>query len=491
MLNREVYEDIAFRTGGDIYIGVVGPVRTGKSTFIRRFAELMILPHMQKSARKTALNDELPQAAEGKTVMTTEPKFVPGEAAKVKISENSSVNVRLIDCVGFPVEGAVPDEDGKPRMVSTPWSDTPMPFAEAAALGTEKVIRDHSTIAVLVTSDGSITDLPRSAYLDAEERTVKELTVLGKPFVILYNSRKSQLDECIAACSALSVKYGAPVLPFDCEHAQARDFSEVLEKILFEFPVVSIDVKLPDWVRVLPEDHPVIADAFSRIREGTKDIKRMRDCSAMETAFSGSEYFEDALSGSMHPGEGRAEYTVGVKEGLFYKILSQECGAEITDEFRLMSFVKNLSSAKKFAERFEGALRDADEFGYGVVMPSENDLVLGAPEMSKQSGRCGLRLNAEAGTYHVIKVNVRSEISPVIGDAARGEEIVKDMIENYESNPDTLWNTELFGRTFKDMVCEGLNTKAGGMPENVRKKMRRTVTRIVNEGRGGVICILL
>ncbi|HIY78587.1 MAG TPA: stage IV sporulation protein A [Candidatus Borkfalkia excrementavium] len=491
MLNREVYEDIAERTGGDIYIGVVGPVRTGKSTFIRRFAEQMILPNMQESGRKSVLTDELPQAAEGRTVMTTEPKFVPGEAARVSLSENASVNVKLIDCVGFPVDGAVPEEDGKPRMVSTPWSDTPMPFADAAELGTQKVIREHATIAVMVTSDGTIADIPRSAYITAEERTVRELKGIGKPFVILLNSRKVDSPEVSAMCASLEQKYGAPVLPFDCEHADAEGFSSVLESVLFEFPVVSIDVKIPEWMRVLPEDNAMISEALEKIRSVSAGIFKMRDCSCMEHVFDGSEYFESTVSGTLRPGEGRAEYEVTAKEGLFYRVLSEECGADISDDFRLMAYVKSLGAAKAFHDKFESALRDADESGYGIVMPAESDLVLGSPELTRQGGRCAIRLKADAGSYHIIRVDVHSEVSPVVGDAAHGEEIVKGMLESYEKDPETLWNTDLFGRTFKDMVREGLDSKAGGMPEGVRKKMKRTVTRIVNEARGGVICILL
>ena len=491
MMNHEVYEDIAERTGGDIYIGVVGPVRTGKSTFIRRFAERMILPDMKEDNARAVLTDELPQAAEGRTVMTTEPKFVPGKAAKVEIGENASVNIKLIDCVGFPVDGAIPEEDGKPRMVTTPWSDAPMPFEAAAELGTQKVIREHATIAIVVTTDGTVADIPRESYARAEERTVRELKAIGKPFVILVNSRTPKGKACEAVRAALESKYGVPALSFDCEHAEAEDFSEALEKILFEFPVVCLDFDLPEWMRTLPEDRAVIPEALQKIREASANIVHMRDCAHLEHMFDGSEVFENPSAGEIMPGEGKAKYKICAKEGLFYRVLSEECGADISDDFRLMAYVRSLGAAKAFYEKFHRACEEADEYGYGVVMPSESELELEAPESVKLGGRSGIRLKGSAGTYHIVRVDVKSESTPVIGDAARSEEIVRGMIESYEKDPDGLWNTELFGRSFKDMVREGLEGKAGGMPEAVRKKMRRTITRIINEGRGGVICILL
>ena len=491
MLDREIYRDIAERTGGNIYIGVVGPVRTGKSTFIRRFAEEMILPHMEEGSARRELTDELPQAGQGRTVMTTEPKFVPANAAKVRVAENASVSIRLVDCVGFPVGGAIFDEEGKPRMVTTPWSDEPMPFGEAAELGTQKVIREHATVAVLVTTDGSVADLPRSGYVSAEERAVSELKAGNKPFVVLVNSRAPRGKECSDTCAALGEKYGVPAIAFDCEHASADDFADVLESILFEFPVMRIDFDLPDWMRTLPEDSAIVSEALAAIRDTSAKIAHMRDCSLAEHMFDGSEVFENPSSGVLNLGEGRARYAIAAKEGLFYKVLSDECSADISDDVRLMAYVRSLGKAKAFYEKFGGAFRTAEEYGYGIAVPGEDDLSLGVPEACRQGARSGIKLRASACTYHVVKVDVKSEANPVIGDAARSEEIVRGMIENYEKDPDSLWDTELFGRTFKDMVREGLDAKAGSMPEEVRRKMRRTITRIVNEGRGGVICILL
>lgn len=491
MMDREVYEDIAERTGGDIYIGVVGPVRTGKSTFIRRFAEKMILPYMHDAAARAELTDELPQAAEGRTVMTSEPKFVPANAANVRIAENASVSVKLIDCVGFPVDGAIPDEDGHPRLVSTPWSDAPMPFGAAAELGTRKVIREHATVAVFVTTDGTVADIPRERYAEAEELTVRELREGGRPFVILVNSRAPRGRECEAVRAALEEKYAVPALAFDCEHAAEDEFADVLERILFEFPVVCLDFDLPEWMRTLPEESAIVSEAIGKIRETSAKICRMRDCSLAEHMFDGSEVFENPSAGALDLGGGKARFSVSAKEGLFYRVLSEECGADISDDVRLMAYVRSLGRARAFYDKYALAFRTADECGYGIVMPRDEDLVLEAPEAARQGARCGIRLKASAGTYHVVRVDVKSEASPVIGDAARSEEIVRGMLENYEKDPASLWNTELFGRTFKDMVREGLEGKAGNMPEEARRKMRRTITRIVNEGRGGVICILL
>ena len=488
---RRIYQDIAERTGGDIYIGVVGPVRTGKSTFIRRFAEKMILPYMGQESGRRELIDELPQAAEGKTVMTCEPKFIPASAAKISLAENVEAGVRLIDCVGFPVEGAIPEEDGKPRMVSSPWSDAPLPFAEAARIGTEKVIREHSTAAVLVTTDGTPAGIAREAYIAAEERAARELSALGKPFVILVNSREAGSGGCAALAASLAEKYGAAAMPFDCENASAEEFAEVLEQLLFAFPVQCIDFDLPEWMRTLPEDDPIVAEALSRIREGAASVVHMRDLALLEQIFDGSEYFLPPSGSALHLGEGRAEYTVTAKEGVFYRALSEESGADLSGDVQLMAYVRALGRAKKFYEKFAAAVRTADETGYGIVMPKEEDLVLEAPELTRSERRSGILLRAGAVTYHVVRVDVKGETAPVLGDAARSEEIARSLAESYERDPEGLWNTELFGRTFKDMVREGLEARAGGMPAEVRKKIARTLGRIVNEGRGGVICILL
>lgn len=492
MFNNQIYEDIARRTGGDIYVGVVGPVRTGKSTFIRKFAEQLLLPNMEDANKRAVLKDELPQAAEGKTVMTTEPKFVPGEAVNVAVKENANVRMRLIDCVGFMVEGAQgATEDGKPRLVSTPWSDAPIPFDKAAETGTQKVIRDHSTIGVLVTCDGSVAGIDRNGYIAAEERTVNELKGIGKPFVTVLNCREPHSEQSEILRAALEEKYGVPVVAINLEKADGDTLLGVLERVLFEFPVTSVDFKIPVWMQALPAESRLISETLIRIKAVAGNVRKMRDCSLFETMFGAEDSLENPVSVSLKLGEGRAEVELIAKEGVFYSTLSEECGENIADDFALMRYVKELKEAKTCYDKFKHALASAEETGYGVVTPAEEDLVLEAPDMVRQGKGCGIRLKGNAATYHIMKIDVKSNVNPVLGTASGSEELVKGMLEKYEVDPESLWSTDLFGKTFRDMVKEGLNAKVYAMPEDAKRKMRRTVTRIVNEGRGGVICILL
>lgn len=492
MFNNQIYEDIARRTGGDIYVGVVGPVRTGKSTFIRKFAEQLIVPNVKDANKRAVLTDELPQAAEGKTVMTTEPKFVPGEAVGIDVKENAHVRVRLIDCVGFMVEGAQgATEDGKPRLVSTPWSDTPVPFDKAAETGTQKVIREHSTIGVMVTCDGSVAGIERSGYIAAEERTVNELKAIGKPFVVVLNCRDPQSEQSAVLRGALEEKYAVPVLAMNCERADGEELMSVLEKVLFEFPVVNVDFKIPLWMQALPAESRIISEILLRVKETCAKVRKMRDCSLFDRMFEEEAPLNNPISVSLRLGEGRAEVEVTAKDGLFYSTLSEECGEEICDDFTLMRYVKSLKEAKTCYEKFKNALASAEETGYGVVTPGDADLVLDAPDMVKQGKSCGIRLKGNAASYHIMKIEVKSEVNPVLGTAMGSEEIVKGMLDKYDADPESLWSTDMFGKTFRDMVKDGLNTKVFAMPEDAKRKMRRTITRIVNEGRGGVICILL
>jgi len=493
MFNFEIYEDIAKRTGGDFYVGVVGPVRTGKSTFIRKFAEKILIPEMPENNFRQVLIDELPQAAEGKTVMTTEPKFVPGEAVEINISDNARVKLRLIDCVGYIVDGAQGiTEDGKTRLVSTPWSDNPIPFDKAAEEGTRRVICDHSTIGVLVTTDGSITGIERSAYISAEEKTVTQLKEIGKPFVIVLNCQNPESEQNEKLKFSLEEKYGAPVVALNLQTCSAEQLNSVIESVLFEFPVVNVDIKIPLWMQALPADSNIISQILSSIKDVCSKIKKMRDCALLDNMFEENAPLNNPSSISLKMGEGKVDLELTAKDGLFYSVLSDECGENINSDFELMRYVKSLKEAKTAYDKFKYAIASASETGYGIVAPKENDITLEAPDMVKQGKGCGLRLKGNATTYHILKVDVKSQTQPVLlGTHMGSEEIVKSMLEKYEVEPDTLWATDMFGKTFKDMVIEGLNAKVGSMPEDAKKKMRRTITRIVNEGRGGVICILL
>ncbi len=489
MENYSVYEDIASRTNGDIYIGVVGPVRTGKSTFIKRFMEELVIPSAADSLR-AVMTDELPQSAAGKTVMTTEPKFVPAQAAKISIREGADASVRLVDCVGFAVEGAGGfEEDGAPRLIKTPWSDQPMPFEKAAKLGTEKVIREHSTIGILMTTDGSITDIPRSAYVAAEEHAIAELKEIGKPFVILLNCRQPGTQESLRA--SLEEKYGVPVLAVNAEQLGEAEILEIMEKVLFEFPVTGIDVKLPKWIQSLPENSKVVSAIMGRLKKAAPALVKMKDCLALESLFGEEDRFLNPENIVMELGKGKAEIRIEAKEGLFYEVLSEECGESIADDFCLMRYVKSLAEAKRNYDKIKEAFAEAEESGYGMVAPAPEDMTLDQPKLIKKGAGYGVNFKATAPSYHILKVEVTGEVNPIIGTQQQGEDFVKEMLADYDEHTDKVWDTNIFGKTLRELVSEGLAGKIEAMPPDIRKKMRRTITRIVNEGRGGVICILL
>ncbi len=488
MKTFEVYEDVAKRTGGDIFIGVVGPVRTGKSTFIKRFMEELVLPGLD-GAKGQRARDELPQSAAGRTVMTTEPKFVPEDAAEIRVKD-AVARVRLIDCVGFPVEGASGfEEEGSPRLVRTPWDDAPVPFQTAAEEGTRRVCRDHATICVLVTTDGSITGLPREAYEKAEEKAFAELSESGKPFVILMNCKAPM--SAGALCETLQEKYKAPVIAANAEEMDQEAISSLLERVLYEFPVVSIDVDIPDWMRCLDADTPMISELLEGVRAVAPKIAKMSDCALLDTMFSESSRLKPPVSLRLDAATGTASCRVEPQEGAFLKVLGEQCGEEIADEFALMSYVVGLTEAKKVYERVGKAFADAQEYGYGIVPPELPEMSLSEPKLVKKSGRVGVNLHAAAPSYHIIRVDVSGEVRPALGSAEQSEAFLQRINEDMASEPDRVWNTNMFGRTLKEMLGEELSSKNRSMGETVQRKMRKTVTRIVNEGKGGVICILL
>lgn len=491
MENYNIYEDIANRTQGALYIGVVGPVRTGKSTFIKRFLERLVIPRAEEGKR-LQMQDEMPQSSGGKTVMTTEPKFVPAEPASVKLGENTTAQVRLIDCVGYVVDGAAGvEEDGAERMINTPWQEAPLPFSQAAAMGTEKVIREHSTVAVLVTTDGTVTDIPRENYIRAEEQTVNELKSLQKPFVILLNSRTPQSETAQATRAALEEKYAAQTIAVNVEELDETGLLKILERLLFEFPVTGIDVHIPEWMRSLPAENSLISEIAERLRTVAPKIEKMKDCSLLEEAFTGSEKLAGVESFGLNLSQGTAECTLAAKENVYYGVISEECGEKIENDFDLLRYVQVLSGSKREYDRIGAAFRSAREVGYGVVPPATEDITPGVPSMIRQGQNVGLRLTAAASAYHIFKVDVTSVVEPMVGSQSQSEEFVKGLLADYEEDEEKLWNTELFGKTLRSLVDDGLEKKSGGMNEVLQKKLRRTLQRIVNDGKGNILCILL
>lgn len=487
-----IYKDIAERTQGDIYIGIVGPVRTGKSTFIKRFMDLLVLPNIDNPYIRERAKDELPQSGAGRTISTTEPKFVPNEAVEIELKDNARFRVRLVDCVGYMVKGALGHmEDEMPRMVSTPWFENKIPFEEAAELGTRKVITDHSTIGLLVTTDGSITEIPRQNYIQAEERVVKELKDLDKPFVIILNSTRPRSEETRNLAEALEAKYQVPVCVMDCMNMSMDDVHYVLERILFEFPVTEIHIDLPRWIDGLDLDHWLKQDIINTVRETTVDVKRLKDTENIPGAFSIYEFVEEAELDDISLGEGIARIKVKTESGLFYRVIGEITGYSLEGEHQLLGLVEELSKAKKHYDRVASALKDVWESGYGVVSPKLDELILEEPEIFKQGSRFGVRLKASAPSIHMIRADIQTEVSPLVGTEKQSEELLNYLISEFESNPSKLWESNIFGKSLYDLVREQLQNKLLKMPEDAQSKLQLTLQRIVNEGSGGFICIIL
>ncbi len=491
MEEYDVYKDITERTGGDIYIGVVGPVRSGKSTFITNFMNAFVIPSAS-GYELERMRDELPQSAEGKAVMTTQPKFVPAEAVTVTLNDTAKISVRLVDCVGYMVDGATGHKDGDgARMVKTPWNDSPIPFERAAEIGTRKVIADHSTIGVVMTSDGSIkTELPREAYVAAEERTVAELKELGKPFVIVLNSSVPTSQETKKLAKGLSEKYGNAVVAMNVANLGKNDVVKLFESVLYEFPLRDVYVESANWIRALDVDSAIVADLVARSMALAEGKTKMRDCTAGETELD-SEFFETLELKSVELDKGRAVYAVKEKEGLFYRALQEEFGVDIKDEFDLMASLGDLVKAKRSFDKLSTALQEVAETGYGVVTPTMDEMSLDEPQIFKQGSRFGVKLKASAPSLHIMRVDIETEVCPVVGTEQQSEELVHYLLSEFEQNPKGIWQTNMFGKSLDSLVNEGLNNKLMAMPDETQKKMRKTLSRIINEGRGGIICILL
>lgn len=487
-----LYRDIAGRCEGDIYVGVVGPVRTGKSTFIKRFMELLVLPNLEGEHRRDRTRDELPQSGAGRTIMTTQPKFVPDEAVELKLRDEAVFRVRLVDCVGYLIAGVLglQDDDGS-RMVRTPWFDHDIPFEQAAELGTRKVIREHSTIGIVVTTDGSVTEIPRSAYQDAEERVISELKALGKPFTVVLNSRNPSAEETRLLRDSLAERYGVPVLALDVLNMGIGDLNVLMESVLFEFPLTEVRVNAPAWLTGLSDEHWLGGAVMEAVKASAAKMGKVRDHERLRAALEGLEYVEDAAPSEIRLSEGAIEYRLTMKDGLFLKILGETCGAEISDEEHLFSLMGDLVSAKREYDRVADALKSVRATGYGLVAPSMAELSLEQPELVKQGSRFGVRLKASAPSLHMIKVDIQTEVSPVVGTEKQSEELVKYLLSGYEADSSGIWETQIFGKSLNDLVREGLSTKLMRMPDDVRQNIQSALSKIINQGSGGMICILL
>lgn len=491
MEKYEIYDDIKERTNGDIYIGVVGPVRVGKSTFITQFMQKLVLPNITEKNSKERTIDELPQSADGKTIMTTQPHFVPNEAVKIKVA-NAEMSVRMIDCVGYLISGAMGHVEGeKPRLVKTPWTENEIPFEEAASLGTDKVIKEHSTIGIMVTTDGSVTDIARSNYIEAEEKVVSELKAVGKPFVIVLNSAHPQANETKKLASSLEEKYDVPVIALNALELKEGDVDKVFENLLMEFPVKSIRISMPSWLKALSFDNPIISEIAGEMRTLGSKINRLSDADKNQIAFAESDNFDAITYSNIEAGEGVVKFNVIPKEGLFYKVLSNECGIEINSDYELMCNIKDLARAKIEYDKLKDALDQVKESGYGVVEPSSTDFELGQPEIIKQGSRYGVKIKATAPSLHIMRVDVETEVTPLVGSEDQSEDLAKNIVDQFESDPETIWQTNILGRSLSELVEDNINSKLVMMPVEAQRKMRKTLTRIVNEGKGGVICILL
>lgn len=489
----DVYKDISEQTDGDIYIGVVGPVRAGKSTFITNFMNRLVVPKIKSKHVRERMTDELPQSANGKAIMTTQPKFVPGEAVSVNIADNIDIRIRLVDCVGYLIDGATGHlENDKPRMVKTPWSDEAIPFEQAAEIGTQKVITEHSTIGVVMTSDGSIdTELARAAYVSAEERVVNELKSIGKPFIVVLNSKVPQSTETVKLAASLSDKYETAVIPLDVLNMTENDIKDLFAKVLMEFPLRDVEFKIDKWLQALPMDNEIISSLLAKIADKTAAMKKMSDYKAVDEAFVEGSDFASVTVSAVELGKGKVTYELAAKPELFYKALSASCGMEITDDFALMSNMKELVHAKKEYDKISVALESVKKTGYGVVAPSLDEMTLEEPQIVKQGSHYGVKLKASAPSLHIMEVDIAAEVSPVMGAEEQSEDMVKNMLASFETNPKGIWETDMFGKSMHVLVNEGLNNKLNSLPGDTQKKMRKTLSRIINEGKGGVICILL
>ena len=491
MDKKEIIKNIALRSGGDIYLGVVGGVRTGKSTFIKKMVETLIVPNIEDEYEKKRCLDEIPQSAAGKTVMTTEPKFVPNNAVDITV-DDFSCKIRLIDCVGYIIDNAkgIEDENG-PRMVKTPWYDEMIPFKEAAEIGTEKVIKEHSTIGIVITTDGSIGDFERSDYIDAETKVISELKELNKPFIVLLNSTHPMLPDTVRISEELKEKYNVPVMPISIETMSEREMYDILREALYEFPILEVKVKIPDWIAILTINHPVKKLYIDKIRESVIEIDKLRDVENITKHFTDIPEIKKAYLSDVDPGTGEVIVTLEAPDDLYNKVLHEIINIDISNKKELLKLFQEYSIAKDEYDQIKYALKMVKQTGYGVATPTLKDMKLTTPEITKQGTRFGVKLKATAPSIHMIRVDVNSTFEPIIGSEVQSRELINHLMKDYETDPENIWKSEIFGRSLDSIVQEGIQSKINLMPENIRFKLQQTLTKVVNRGSGNLIAIVL
>ena len=492
MEERNVYRDISRRTDGDVYIGVVGPVRTGKSTFIKKFMDSLVLPNITDEAVYRRTLDELPQSASGRTIMTTEPKFIPEESVEVDLGNNTSFRVRMIDCVGYIVDSAIGySEDEQPRMVKTPWFDKEIPFDDAAEIGAKKVITDHSTIGLLITTDGTISDIDREDYIESEQRVINELKEINKPFIVLLNSTEPESERAKNLAAQMASIYNVPVIPVSCMELDEFEIKRILAQLLFEFHIKEIKVDIPKWLVMLDKDHWLKTNIFDAIKKSAGKIEKIRQVQDIMQELDNCEYINSTEIKSLDLGRGFATIGINIDSKLFYKVLSEESGIDITDECELFSCVKELSKKQKDFDKLAQAYEQVQENGYGIVMPTIEELSLEEPEIIKQSGKYGIRLKASAPSIHMMKIYTKTEVTPIVGSEQQSEELVSYLLKEFEENPEKIWESNIFGKSVHELVNEGLHNKLYRMPSDARAKIGETIEKIINDGCNGLICIIL
>lgn len=492
MEERTIYEQISRRTDGNVYIGVVGPVRTGKSTFIKRFMEQLVLPNMENVYRRERAKDELPQSGSGKTIMTAEPKFVPEEAVEICPDGKSRLSVRLIDTVGYMVDGAIgADEDGQPRMVTTPWADEQIPMTQAAELGTKKVMDDHSSIGIVMTTDGTITDIPRADYATAEARAITDMQATGKPFIVLVNSENPNGAAAQALRKELAARYGVSVMAVNCLSMSGDAIVSVLEQLLCEFPVTELRFFLPRWVMALPDAHPIKGSLYQSMLSALSGAGKIREAEAAAQKLLELEQVEQLNVTDADLGSGVISCTLDIPQALFYQTLSEESGFAVHNDAELMTLLKSLCTVKTAYDKVADALDQVRATGYGIVMPSADEMQLETPQIVRKNGSYAVRLRASAPSIHMMRADIQTEVSPMVGDERQSEDLIHYLLSEYETDAEKLWQSNLFGKTLFDLVSDGLNAKLHHLPEDACMKLRDTLTRVLNESSRGLICIIL